>query len=69
VYLAHVLTKKQKEKQRKSLLFQRIKQIFNNREVKELSEQLPTEISNYFVAKDPMLNSFVFVVFYYIYTG
>jgi hypothetical protein len=47
------MEKRQKEKQRKSLLFKRIKQLFTNKEVKELLGHLgylPTEISSYFVA-------------------
>jgi hypothetical protein len=42
------IEKRQKEKQRKSLLFQKIRQFFNNQEVKELLKHFPTPISSYF---------------------
>jgi hypothetical protein len=44
------IEKRLKEKQRKSLLFQRVIQLFSYQEIKELLKYFPTAISSYLIA-------------------
>jgi hypothetical protein len=44
------IAKRLKEKQRKSSLFQRIRQLFSHQEIKELLKHFPTAFSSYLIA-------------------
>jgi hypothetical protein len=57
---AEEVQKREKEKQRKPLLFQRIKHLFNNQEVKELLEYFSQTISSCLVANVSKLVCWVY---------
>jgi hypothetical protein len=44
------MEKRQREKQRKSLLFQRIRQLFSHQEIKEFLKHFAEPISSYLIA-------------------